>query len=138
MHPADELKNGVSILNPIMTSHGFRFVVGSSGNGSGGEFASGYYENGNRRLCFSVRYNLGCVCYQIDEKEINHSEYMRVIGINGEYPGFSKQTSDAFVHLANDIEKHASVFLGGTDHDFRQIIQLAKSNPKKKGFGALP
>lgn len=132
MNPEDELKNGASILNPIMTSHGFGFVVGLSGSGSGGEFASGYYENGNRRLSFSVRYNLGCVSYQFGEKEIDHSEYMRAIGVNSENPGFSKQTRDAFVHLANDIEKYASVFLDGSDHELRQIFQWAKSNPKKR------
>ena len=137
MTPHDELKNGISILDPIMTKYGFKFVVGSIGSGSGGEFASGYYEKGSRRLNLSVRYSLGCVTYQVGETEISHSEYMRVIDKKGKYPGFSNQIKKAFEHLANDVKLHGSTFLSSSDCELRHLIESAESNPKKKGFGAL-
>ena len=126
------------MLDPVMIEHGFQFVPGSSGNSSGGSFASGYYQKGNRRFSFSVRYNLGCVTYYIEEDEIEHSKYMRVVGVEGEYPGFSQEPAEAFRHLANDVKNSLSTFLKGSDLEFRQIVQSAKANPKKKGYGALP
>ena len=45
--------------------------------------------------------------------------------MKGEYPGFSEQISEAFGHLASDLENYFSIFLWGSEAEFVQIIEKA-------------
>ena len=124
MNPEDELKEGVALLYSLMNDNGFHFVQDAKGFGSGGHFASGYFEKGNRRLNLSVRYSLGCVTYQYEKEEIPHEEYLRAVRAKGEYPGFSKRIIEAFEHLGGDLEKFFVVFLSGTDQELEEIFNM--------------
>ena len=137
MNPDTELKIGLAILESIMSKNGFVFSYTSAGRSSGGDFSAGRYENGFRYLNLSVRYTLGLVTYQLGEKEIDHQSYLRTVGKKGKYPGFSKQVSEAFEHLASDLENYFSVFLQGSEADLIQIMEQNRSNPRNVGFSAL-
>jgi len=137
MNPESELDKGVALLDPVMNKNGFQFVFSSKGNGSGGLFAAGYYEKGNRRLNMSVRYSLGCVTYQFEGYKIYHEDYLRAVRARGEYPGFSKQVIEAFGHLLDDLQGLFSVFLSGRDEALREIYSFVAKHPEKTGFKAL-
>ena len=61
--PRHILRDGCAILDPLLREHGFSFVEGDVGVGSGGDFARGAYVRGDRRLDLSVRQTLGLVAY---------------------------------------------------------------------------
>src|SRR5437868_689109 len=97
MTPINALLEGCKILDAVMKPHGFNFVGGLTGKGSGGYFASGEYVRGDRRLELHFRYSLGLVTYHIGELSLTHDEYMRaLLGKDGgnKYPGFSDDPLD--------------------------------------------
>ncbi len=92
---------------------------------------------GDRRLELHFRWSLGLVSYQVGDVKISHSEYLRVQGIMGAYPGFSEKPIDAFVHLLSDLEHAGGIFLHGEDKEFEKLATESKRSPKPTGFKAL-
>lgn len=115
-NPRELLRAGCEILNPIMMRHGFTFVEGVSGKGSGGDFASSDYVRHERRLELHFRYSLGLVTYHLSDYSVSHLSYMRdLLGDSSanKYPGFSDEPLDGFRNLAYDLENFADDFLTG-------------------------
>jgi len=123
------LLKGVEILDPIMKRHGFEFVLGKAGRGSGGNFATGKYVKGNRILEIHFRHTLGLVTYHIGRDSLRHEIYMRaLLGKNGSnrYPCFSDDPLDGFRALRSDLENYCSDFLEGNGERFRQCLAEAR------------
>lgn len=135
MNPAKDLKAGKEMLNDLMTKYGFEYRDVDSGESSGGLYASGCFERGDRRVMFSVRWSLGLVYYKIGDMTFKHEDYMRAAGISNQYPGFSKSISVAFEHLFSDLKANL-LFLEGTDEEVKEKVGQAKKT-KKMGFAAL-
>ena len=132
-------RDGAEILQPVLTPRGFIFEPGEIGKGSGGPFAQGAFVRGNRRLGFSTRHSLGLVEYRVGSRILAHEDYMRVVAGRGNhaYPGFSEDPVDGFRHLASDLERFASVFLGGTDAEFDALVARAQSSRPNGGCRSL-
>ena len=126
--PEELLDAGRIILDPILTKHGFRWAAERTGHGSGGNFASGAYVRGTRRLELHFRFSLGLVSYSLGDRQVSHVDYM-LVAVNPDgrraYPGFSLDPLDGFRHLAEDLAEHASVFLSGTDDELAAMIETA-------------
>jgi hypothetical protein len=139
MDPIEMRRDGAEILQPVLTPHGFIFEPGEVGKGSGGLFAQGAFVRGNRRLGFSTRQSLGLVEYRVGSRILAHEDYMRVVAGRGNhaYPGFSEDPLDGFRHLVSDLERFASVFLGGTDIEFDALVAQAQSSRPNGGFRSL-
>ncbi|MFN8579375.1 MAG: hypothetical protein U0163_00150 [Gemmatimonadaceae bacterium] len=105
----------MSILEPSLVPHGFAFVIGASGNSSGGGFACGEFTRGDRRLELHVRYSLGLVTYHVGGVSTSHDIYMEELGVRGQaaYPGFSSDPLDGFRHLGADLLRFAHDFTAG-------------------------
>ena len=126
--PDEFLEAGRIILDPILTGYGFRWEAERVGHGSGGKFASGAYIRDARRLELHFRFSLGLVSYSLGDGQMSHVDYMRVAvspSGRGAYPGFSQDPLDGFRHLAEDIARHASAFLSGTDEELAAIVDSA-------------
>lgn len=111
-----------------MTPYGFSGSITANGPSSGGEFASGEFRRGNRRLELHFRHSLGLVNYHLGSASIAHEDYMwAVLGqpSRSHYPGFSDEPLDAFHHLEEDLIEHGQDFLTGTDADFLRHIPAA-------------
>ena len=136
MHsPKETLAAGCAVLEPVLAAHGFAWVPGAAGHGSGGDFASGSYVRGTRRLELHFRHSLGLVTYHLGERSLDHEAYMRVAaGANGgnQYPGFSFDPIDGFRHLAHDLSKFCQSFLAGSDEDFNGIASRANTKVRKR------
>ena len=138
--PEEELLNGAAILGQLLEQHGFAFAPVSSGQGSGGHFASGEFVRGNRTLSFSVRYGLGLVEYRLGQSSIGHEDFLRYSGVWGKhsYPNFGGTVAESFAALRSDIETHLRAFLQSTDSEFLTILRARNSEPSKyRGFSAL-
>jgi hypothetical protein len=131
------LRSGAEIIASLLVPDGFVFEILSSGEGSGGTFASGQFQRGERRMEFHFRYSLGMVSYHLGSRSMSHENFMHaVLGKRhaSKYPGFSDQPIDGFRHLLADLESHGADFLTGSDDRLLQRIEqanhLAKSTPR--------
>jgi hypothetical protein len=141
MPPIEILREGRSLLDPVMHRHGFSFKDGPAGRSSGGHYASGVYVNGNRRLEIHFRYSLGLVTYHFGRTSLDHESYMHaLLGTNGgnKYPGFSEDPLDAFRGLAYDLENFATAFLNGNSEEYSRCVIAAEERKKIPGFARLP
>lgn len=123
MKALEILRAGCSILDEVMKPHGFAFVERSSGQSSGGNYASGEYVNGDRRLEIHFRHSLGLVTYHVGSSSLTHRDYMRaLLGEDGgnQYPGFSDEPLDGFRHLKYDLSHFCEDFLSGSGEEFKR------------------
>jgi len=119
------LAQGRALLDPVFSTHGFHFDEESSAAHSSDAFARGTYVRNGRRVELGCRDELVAVIYQLDEMLLTHDAYMRaVLGPAGSnmYPCFTGDPLDGFRHLKHDLELYASIFLRGSDAQFRQIV----------------
>ena len=140
MNALETFRAGCKILDEVMNSHGFFLIEGLSGKSSGGDFASGEYVRGERRLEIHFRHSLGLVTYQIGDLLLTHEAYMRaLLGKNGgnKYPGFSDNPLDGFRHLSYDLSHFSKDFLSGPGEEFERCAAKAEEQAKVTGFKAL-
>lgn len=141
MPPSVVLECGQEILEPVLQPHGFAFAARAQGKSSGGEFASGAFVRGDRRLELHFRHSLGMVTYHVGLTSVAHEHLMRaILGSAGgnEYPGYSTNPLDGFRHLRHDLQRYGAVFLSGTDAEFTELVGRAATLAEVRGFRALP
>jgi hypothetical protein len=140
MNPADAMKSGVDILEPLLThQYGFSYRPIGQGRSSGGDFVSGEFHRGDRRLELHFRHSLGLVTYHVGASSMSHEDYMwSAIGQRSasSYPGFSDDPLQAFRDLKSDIRQHGTDFLSGSDDDFLRHVHNAAQ--LRTGRGQLP
>ncbi|HYX71259.1 MAG TPA: hypothetical protein VE732_00690 [Nitrososphaera sp.] len=140
MNALETFQVGCKILDRVMNPQGFYLMEGASGQSSGGNFASGEYVKGDRRLEIHLRYSLGLVTYHIGALSLTHESYMRVLlGKNGgnQYPGFSNDPLEGFRHLSHDLSNFCGDFLNGSGKEFERCVVKSREQEKIKGFKAL-
>jgi hypothetical protein len=137
--PGKLLREGREVVGPILERHGFTWRDGLSGRSSAGQFASGEYVRGERRLELHFLCSLGMVTYYIGTMSLSHDQFMRHIGHRAEarYPGFSKAPLDAFHDLAHDLGSFCEDFLSGSGDVFRAAHAASQSYEKQSGFAKL-
>lgn len=139
--PIEVLREGCAILDPVMSEHGFSFIDGDSGHGSGGPFACGSYVNADRKLEIHFRYSLGLVTYHFKRASIDHESYMRALlgeKRGNKYPGFSDDPLAAFCDLGYDLRNFATAFLEGDFKQFASSAAAAQEWKKIPGIARLP
>jgi hypothetical protein len=139
--PVEILHEGCVVLDPVLYQHGFSFVDGGSGKGSGGPYAGGTYVNGDRKLEIHFRYSLGLVTYHFGKKSLDHESYMRaLLGSAGgnRYPSFSDDPLAGFRDLAYDIQNFATAFLNADFERFAHCAEAGEAWKKTPGFARLP
>lgn len=139
--PIEVLREGCTILDPVMSRHGFCFTDGHSGRGSGGHYASGAYVNADRKLEIHYRCSLGLVTYHFGQSCIDHESYMHVLlgdKRGSRFPGFSDDPLAAFRDLAHDIRNFAAAFLEGDFKQFESYAVAAELWKKIPGIARLP
>jgi hypothetical protein len=127
----DVLALGRSLLDSVLVPHGFAFDEAASAARSTEAFARGAYVRDGRRLELGCREMLAIVVYQLDELLLTHDAYMQtVLGPAGSnmYPCFTGDPLDGFRHLKHDLDLYATIFLRGSDAQFRQIVARAQSS----------
>jgi len=140
VNPEEVLREGVKLLEPVLGPAGFRFMLGSTGRGSGGAFASGAFVKGDRKLELHFRDSLGLVSYHIGTATLTHEEFVRAVHRGtgkGRYPGVSSDPLQAFHDLREDIEGSGRAFLQGPAEDFEALVAWVRANPLPEGFHRL-
>ncbi|HVS07688.1 MAG TPA: hypothetical protein VHK65_16190 [Candidatus Dormibacteraeota bacterium] len=131
--PLDWLRQGQEILDPVFVPRGYRFELEEPQQGSGGEFAIGYYRKGEQSVELHFRWALGIVKYRIADDSLDHKQYMGLLGVADQtaYPGFSDDPLDGFRHLRSDLERFGEPFLSGKERNrFPALVREAKENER--------
>jgi len=139
----DVLVIGARELESVLGPRQFTFHVTDSGSSSGGQYASGEFLRGDRRLELHLRWSLGLVKYRVAGRSLTHADYVRAVQATGataqaEYPGFSDDPVDAFRHLAHDLEHFGQVFYDGSEAAFAALHTWVGEHPRATGLAALP
>ncbi len=143
VNPNDLLIRGVAELSEVLGPAGFEFIQTDDGSLTGGEFASGEFVRGNRRLELRVGQSLSLVRYHFDDEALSHEELVRGvralsnIADPAQYPGFSNEPAAGFRHLRADIERFGAIFLTGGAKAFRALKKWLDKHPKKSGLAGL-
>jgi len=114
--PKSELEAGIVILDPALLPHGFIFHFQNSGRGSGGNFAWGKYVRGDRSLDLHHGWGLGIIQYNIADLSIDHSAYLKSLGVDNESDLLSTPLEsglDRYHALRSDLENFCSDFVTG-------------------------
>ena len=135
--PKSVLTEGSKELEALLAPHGFQLHLGETDKGSGGYFCRGEFVRDAKKLEFSFRWSLGLVTYRLGQLELEHTEFMRVQGVKGAYPGFSDDPIEAFRHLRSDIENFGAPFISEEDDEFKALVEKAAVSPKATGFGGI-
>ena len=138
--PIETLRAGVEVLRPVLEPHGFIFHEGAAGASSGGAFASGTFERGERKIEISFRYSLGLVRYRIGASVIDHENFLRLSGqwSSHKYPDFGGTPINSFTALASDLSAFFADFLSGPGEHFKAVVAEYAANPNRfKGLGAV-
>jgi hypothetical protein len=138
--PTLALESGMKLLSTFLASKGFVASIDRSAVGSGGEFATGKFRNGDWTLELHFRYSLGLVSYALGGSSISHDDYMRQVvpdGGKASYPSFSSSSLNGFEALLSDLENFAGEFVDCQSKGFLQLVSDAEENPRPTGFGAF-
>jgi hypothetical protein len=123
------LREGMRIVEEVLTPHGFRASVTAEGQSSWGAFARGEFRRGDRWIEGHFRHSLGLVAYHLGQAAISHEDYMwAVVGRPrvSHYPGFSSDPLDGFRHLAQDLAQYARDFLSGSDEEILRNLPVVE------------
>ena len=123
------LIEGSEILKPLMSQNGFQFSIDGDGQSSGGQFAFGTWTKKDRKLEYHFRFSLGLVEYSLGNKKTEHEFFLWAL--TGEkrkakYPGSSEDPLNGFSRLLDDLNNYCSIFLNGTDSEFKKTIEKAE------------
>lgn len=77
------LTDGAAIVGRVLEPHGFVFVLGGEGKGSGGPFAWGSFSKDEQRIELHVQYSLGLVFYTWNGVTLAHGDYLRGLKSHG-------------------------------------------------------
>jgi hypothetical protein len=137
--PQLALETGLKTLDDLMRTHGFVYTPTAAGESSGGQYASGEFRRGARSLELHYRHSLGLVTYCVGGMVLSHEDYMwSVLGRRraSQYPGFSRESSDGFLHLLADLRNDSVDFLAGPDAEFAANVE--RVNTLKQTATRLP
>ncbi|MEQ1521036.1 MAG: hypothetical protein ABL936_07175 [Aestuariivirga sp.] len=137
--PSEVLEIGQRIIAKFLEPFGFVWFRGDSGKGSGGQFASGFFERGDRRLELHYRWNLGLVSYHVGQNGVSHEEYMRSLGHLSEarYPAVFENQLEAFEALTSDVRNFCEDFVSGSGDSIKTARKAADQRLKLSGLARL-
>jgi hypothetical protein len=107
MNPLQELTDGLKILKPFLTEHGFTLDHFDNGKGSGGQFTIATYKNDDKTFVIGYRYSIGELYYKYREKAVGHEFYLKQLGHGDKmkFPDFqSDDKLETFRNVLHDFE----------------------------------
>jgi hypothetical protein len=129
MTPLPELTNGLGLLEPFLTRHGFTLDNFENGKGSGGHFTVATYKNGVKKFVIGYRFSIGELYYQSDDLAVGHDFYLKQLGHGDKmkFPDFqSDDKLESFRHILADFELINADFFEGNCKELKRIAKIQK------------
>jgi hypothetical protein len=131
MNPLPELINGLRLLEPFLTRHGFTLDTYENGQGSGGQFTRATYKKADRKFVISYRYSIGELYYQFEDLAVGHDFYLKQLGHGDKmkFPDFqSEDRLETFRNVLHDFDLIRSDFFEGDCKELKRIEELQKKH----------
>jgi len=129
MTPLPELTNGLGLLEPFLTRHGFTWDNYENGKGSGGHFTTATYKNGDKKFVIGYRFSIGELYYQCGDFAVGHDFYLKQLGHGDKmkFPDFqSDDKLESFRHILADFELIKADFFEGNCKELKRIAKIQK------------
>jgi hypothetical protein len=122
------LRDGVRILDPVMSQAGFRRELVHEGH-----YMCVQYARRRRVLELHFADSLRLVSQRIDDLTVMHDDFMRALlgPAGGHYPAHSSDPLDGFHALRMDLEHYCADFLRGKGRDWREIAERALRDQRR-------
>jgi len=127
MRPLPELINGLKLLDPFLTKYGFTLDSYENGKGSGGQFTTATYSNGEKKFVIGYRYSIGELYYQCGKLTVGHPFYLEQLGQGDKmkFPDFqSDDKLQSFRHILQDFELIKKDFFEGDGTELKRIAKI--------------
>lgn len=126
----DDIKKGLEILTPFLTTHDFELDNFLSGKDLDDDFAIVSFKKDRKKFIIDYRFSIGQALYKFDESIISHPFYLNQLGFENKiwHKDFlSDQRLEAFKQILHDFEFVVDDFFKGECNKLKQFAELEKS-----------
>ena len=127
---SDDIKKGLEILTPFLTTHDFELDRFLSGKDSDDDFAVVSFKKERKQFIIDYRFSIGQALYKFDNSIISHPFYLNQLGFENKiwHKDFlSDQRLDGFRQILHDFEFVVDDFFKGECNKLREFAELEKS-----------
>jgi hypothetical protein len=121
----EDFELGLSQLIPFFDAQGFSLIRGEPDVDKEGTSYSARFIRHLRSVELNHLYSLSPVIYSIRQFSVEHTYYMRALGVTGaaQFPCFSDDSISGYPALLHDLENLLSPFFVGSEEDFSAIAK---------------
>ena len=126
----DDIKKGLDILTPFLTTHDFELDNFLSGNDLEEDFAIVSFKNDRKKFIIDYRFSIGQALYKFDNSIISHPFYLDQLGFENKiwHKDFlSDQRLEGFKQILHDFEFVVDDFFKGECNKLKEFAELEKT-----------
>lgn len=126
----DDIKKGLEILTPFLTTHDFELDNFLSGKDMDEDFAIVSFKKERKKFIIDYRFSIGQALYKFDDSIISHPFYLNQLGFENKvwHKDFlSDDRLEAFKQILHDFEFVVDDFFKGECNKLKEFAQLEKS-----------
>ena len=128
--PLQEIKKGLEILTPFLTTHDFELDSFLSGKDLEDDFAVISFKKERKKFIIDYRFSIGQALYKFDNSIISHPFYLDQLGFENKkwHKDFlSDQRLEGFKQILRDFEFVVDDFFKGECNKLREFAELEKT-----------
>ena len=126
----DDIKKGLEILTPFLTTHDFELDNFLSGKDMDEDFAIVSFKKERKKFIIDYRFSIGQALYKFDNSIISHPFYLNKLGFENKiwHKDFlSDQRQVGFKQILHDFEFVVDDFFKGECNKLKEFAELEKS-----------
>lgn len=126
----DDIKKGLKILTPFLSTHDFELDNFLSGKDLKDDFAIVSFKKERKKFIIDYRFSIGQALYKFDNSIISHPFYLNQLGFeNKRWHGdfLSDQRLEGFKQILHDFEFVVDDFFKGECNKLKEFAELEKS-----------
>jgi hypothetical protein len=126
----DDIKKGLEILTPFLTTHDFELDSFLSGKDLKDDFAIVSFKKERKKFIIDYRFSIGQALYKFDNSIISHPFYLNQLGFENRrwHKDFlSDQRLEGFKQILHDFEFVVDDFFKGECNKLKEFAELEKS-----------
>lgn len=126
----DDIKKGLDILTPFLTTHDFELDNFLSGTDLEDDFAIVSFKKDRKKFIIDYRFSIGQALYKFDNSIISHPFYLDQLGFENKvwHKDFlSDQRLEGFKQILHDFEFVVDDFFRGECNKLKEFAELEKT-----------
>lgn len=126
----DDIKKGLEILTPFLSTHDFELDSFLSGKDLEDDFAIVSFKKERKQFIIDYRFSIGQALYKFDNSIISHPFYLNQLGFENKrwHNDFlSDQRLEGFKQILHDFEFVVDDFFKGECNKLKEFAQLEKA-----------